>query len=159
MFLEIERKFLLRDDSWRQAVTKSKEIRQGYLLAEERCSVRVRLVQDQAWLTIKGKAVAGATPEFEYGIPPADAALLLRDMATTTLIEKKRHEVFFDGFLWEIDEFFGANSGLVLAEIELQSADQTFSLPPWLGEEVSADYRFYNAWLARHPYGEWSGTA
>ena len=154
MGLEIERKFLVQGDAWRDGATVL-AIRQGYLAATESCTVRVRISGESAWLTIKGKRCNGATPEFEYAIPLPQAEMMLYTMARKPLIEKKRHLVAYDGRIWEVDEFFGDNAGLVLAEIELDSPDETIALPPWAGREVTDEKRFYNANLAGYPYSHW----
>lgn len=141
---EIERKFLVTGDAWRDGVTAVLHIRQGYLATDPDCTVRVRRAGEKAWLTIKGRAVNGAAPEFEYAIPAADAENLLATMARKPLIEKKRHLAPYGGLTWEVDEFLGANAGLVLAEIELAEPGQDVPLPPWVGREVTGDARYYN---------------
>lgn len=155
MAIEIERKFLVKDDSWRARAESESRIRQGYLSADARLTVRVRVRDDQACLTLKGATQGIARSEFEYGIPPADAEAMLAEFALGPLIDKRRYLVHEGGWLWEIDEFAGQNQGLVLAEIELPSADQAFSRPQWLGAEVSDDPRYFNASLARHPFSRW----
>ncbi|MDR3073836.1 MAG: CYTH domain-containing protein [Deltaproteobacteria bacterium] len=155
MHLERERKFLVRGDAWRAEATRKTAYTQGYLAAGSACAIRVRLAGDAAWLTIKGPSVNGAAPEFEYSIPAGDAALLLDSLAIKPLIEKTRHFVPYAGLTWEVDEFFGANAGLVLAEIELSSPDQPVPLPPWAGEEVTGDARYHNACLAANPFTRW----
>ncbi|EIC21321.1 CYTH domain-containing protein [Thiorhodovibrio frisius] len=155
MAIEIERKFLVKDDSWRARVESESRIRQGYLSADARLTLRVRVRDDQAYLTLKGATKGIARSEFEYGIPPADAEAMLAEFAQGPLIDKRRYLLHEGGWLWEVDEFAGENQGLVLAEIELPSADQAFSRPDWLGAEVSDDPRYFNASLARHPFGRW----
>lgn len=150
---EIERKFLLRGDDWRSAP--AVHIRQGYLSREAARTVRVRTSGDGAWLTIKGKSQGAVRAEFEYAIPLADANTLL-ELCERPLIEKNRHIIDYAGFTWEVDEFFGANQGLIVAEIELESEDQKFELPPWIGDEVTDDPRYYNSQLSLKPYSEWS---
>jgi Uncharacterized protein conserved in bacteria len=152
---EIERRFLVRGEGWRDA--EASFYSQAYLHAEPGCTVRVRLAKDaadeRAWLTIKGKASASgmSRDEFEYAIPVADAEALAA-MATAGRVEKWRRVVPVDGLHWEVDEFTGRHAGLVLAEIELESETQTFSRPDWLGEEVTHDARYSNASLAANPY-------
>lgn len=155
MGVEIERKFLLRDESWRQHADAGVDYRQGYLHGDASIAVRVRAAGDAAWLTIKGGGAGISRLEFEYPIPVADADVMLGKLCRTPLIEKRRHRVPFGGHVWEIDVFAGANAGLVLAEIELAHPDQPFARPAWLGEEVSHDQRYFNAYLSRHPYSEW----
>ncbi len=151
---EIERKFLVRDDSWRGDAA-GVAVRQGYLSTARECTVRVRVAGDRAWLTIKGPARGLARLEFEYEIPVADAQALLDELCRHPPIEKTRHRVEYGGLVWEVDEFHGANEGLVVAEVELAREDQEVPLPPWVGEEVSHDPRYLNAHLAEHPYTEW----
>lgn len=154
MKIEIERKFLLKDNSWRGGATGTL-YRQGYLCTDPQRTVRVRLGSGTAILAIKGAGDGIARPEFEYPIPAAEAALLLDSLCLHPLVEKYRYLVPFAGLTWEIDEFLGANAGLYLAEIELEQVDQAVPLPPWIGREVTGDHRYYNAWLARHPYTSW----
>ncbi|WPL19082.1 CYTH domain protein [Thiorhodovibrio winogradskyi] len=155
MAIEIERKFLIKDDSWRARVESESHIRQGYLSGDARLTLRVRVRDDQAFLTLKGATKGIARSEFEYGIPPADAEAMLAEFAQGPLIDKRRYLVREGGWLWEVDEFAGENQGLVLAEIELPSAEQSFPRPDWLGAEVSDDPRYFNASLARHPFRRW----
>ncbi len=155
MGTEIERKFLLRDDSWRAAVERSVSMRQGYLSAQAPCSVRVRLEGNEARLNIKSATLGIERQEFEYAIPVADAEAMLDTLCGGRAVAKQRHYVRHAGHLWEIDEFSDANHGLVVAELELDSVDEPFVAPPWLGEEVSADERYYNVRLIEHPYSAW----
>ncbi len=158
MALEIERKFLLKDDSWRAAVTSSRRLSQGYLTTltdGAKASVRVRIGGDQAYLNIKSMRLGMSRDEFEYPIPNEDAEHMLANLCSGAVIEKIRHHVHFAGLLWEIDEFLGANQGLVVAEVELNSEDQTFHKPDWVGEEVTEDPRYYNVSLVRHPFAQW----
>jgi CYTH domain-containing protein len=154
MGVEIERKFLLQGDAWRglgQAVL----LRQGYLSSARERVVRVRIEGEQAMLTIKGANVGATRGEWEYPIPLADAAELLDGLCEQPLIEKYRHRIEHAGMVWEVDEFLGANEGLLVAEIELASEDQPFEKPEWIGAEVSGDARYYNANLIRHPFSQW----
>lgn len=155
MAVEIERKFLVVGDAWRVAAT-GRPYRQGYLCNRAGCTVRVRIGGNDAWLTIKGETVGMARPEFEYPIPLTDAGELLA-LCQQPLIEKVRYRIEHAGQVWEVDEFAGDNAGLVLAEIELLSADQSLELPDWVGEEVTQDPRYYNASLQMTPYRLWSG--
>jgi adenylate cyclase len=155
MGIEIERKFLLCSDDWRQEADQGCEYRQGYLQGDTSIAVRVRVAGDAAWLTIKGDADGIIRREFEYPIPVADAVDMLAHLCRQPPIEKRRHRVRYGRHVWEIDVFHGTNAGLVLAEIELASANEVFERPPWLGEEVSTDPRYFNASLSRHPYREW----
>ena len=151
---EIERKFLVRDWSWREGAT-GVTYRQGYLSTARACTVRVRTGGGRAWLTVKGPARGLERLEFEYEIPPADADTMLDELCPHPPIEKTRYRVPFGGLVWEVDVFHGANEGLVLAEVELERADQPVELPPWAGEEVTGDPRYLNAHLAEHPYTTW----
>ncbi|MBF0287437.1 MAG: CYTH domain-containing protein [SAR324 cluster bacterium] len=152
MGMEIERKFLVIGNGWRSV--KGIEYRQGYLSTVKERTVRVRTVNDKGTLTIKGLSQGASRIEFEYEIPFEEAAQLL-DLCEKPLIEKKRYEVEHDNMLWEVDEFFGENEGLLVAEIELQSEEQEFFRPEWVGEEVTEDARYFNANLISHPYTKW----
>ena len=162
MGIEIERKFLVCDDSWREAVEHSEQIAQGYLIGAQalrdgsaRASVRARLAGEQAWLNIKAAQLGIERAEFEYAIPVSDARALL-DTLCDGVLEKVRHHVRVDGVLFEVDEFLGDNSGLIVAEVELPAVDAAFPRPSWLGHEVSALLRYYNVNLIDHPYRQWS---
>ena len=147
---EIERKYLVRGDGWKGAAARRAVYRQGYLSTTEKCSVRVRLADDRAWITIKSAVSGIERGEFEYAVPVEDAQDMLDNLCEGTLIEKTRHFVEHGGHTWEVDEFAGDNAGLVVAEVELASADEAFEAPDWLGEEVSGERRYYNASLASH---------
>jgi adenylate cyclase len=155
MATEIERKFLVLNEGWRAAVVSEKPIVQGYLATAGRSTVRARIKGDQGFLTVKGRAQGISRAEFEYPIPVEDARAMLDEMAESALVEKVRYEVQQGPHLWELDVFSGANAGLVVAELELASEDESFARPDWLGEEVSEDRRYTNASLARHPYKDW----
>ena len=154
MGVEIEKKFLLANDGWR-GFDAGRLYRQGYLNSEKGRTVRVRTVAGCGYLTIKGPAVAGVRAEYEYEIPFADAVEMLETLCLHPLIEKRRYHVVFTGFVWEIDEFFADNAGLIMAEIELSAPDQRFEKPPWIGQEVTGDPRYTNAALSRTPYSSW----
>jgi CYTH domain-containing protein len=150
---EIERKFLVRQGEWpkNEGVT----YRQGYLSTVKERTVRVRIAGDAAFLTVKGISKGATRAEFEYDIPVSDAEEMLDHLCEQPLIEKRRYEIEHGGLTWEVDEFFGNNEGLVLAEVELESEDQQFERPPWVGEEVTDDPRYFNANLVEHPYRDW----
>jgi adenylate cyclase len=152
---EIERKFLVCSDDWRGASHASKRYRQGYLANNPRCSIRVRMDEGGAALNIKSSTLGVHRHEFDYPIPPEDARFLLDELSQGPLIEKTRYFVRHDAKLWEIDVFEGDNAGLVVAEIELEHADEPFDRPDWLGEEVSDDPRYYNVRLVEHPFKDW----
>jgi adenylate cyclase len=155
MATEIERKFLVKNDTWRAKVESSSHIAQGYLTADPNITVRVRLRDRSAYLTLKGPTQGIGRSEYEYQIPVADAQAMLRDLAPLPPVEKMRHLIQVEGHLWELDVFSGANAGLVMAEIELTAEDESFVLPDWAGAEVTEDPRYYNAYLARHPFTRW----
>ncbi|HTP39771.1 MAG TPA: CYTH domain-containing protein [Steroidobacteraceae bacterium] len=155
MALEIEHKFLVRDESWRDAVQNRELLRQGYLANTRRCSVRVRMAGEFGWLSVKAMTPGIARAEYEVAIPPEDANAMLDSLCEGPLIEKWRHELSYAGHWWEIDEFLGANAGLVVAEIELPGMNTPFERPAWLGEEVTHDVRYYNFKLAVNPWSTW----
>jgi len=156
MAIEIERKFLVRDDKWRRQGEGS-HYRQGYLSTVPGRTVRVRVAAGKGYLTIKGKTVNAGRAEYEYVIPLQDADAMLDELCERPLIEKTRYRIDYRGLVWEVDEFEGENAGLVIAEVELASADQEVALPDWIGEEVTADPRYYNANLIANPFSRWSG--
>ncbi len=155
MAKEIERKFLVASDAWRTGA-RGVPYRQGYLDTGAGCTVRVRVAGERAFLTIKGPPQGAVRDEYEYPIPVADAEELLGRLCSGGCIEKVRHRVTHAGRVWEVDEFEGANAGLVLAEVELEHPDAEVALPSWLGTEVTGDPRYTNAALARHPRTAWS---
>lgn len=155
MPVEIERKFLVVGDGWRGQAT-GQRYRQGYLSVDPERSVRIRLADEQAWLTIKGRTTGATRAEYEYAIPVLDAGEMLDSLCVRPLIEKVRYRVDYRGLCWEIDEFSGINAGLLIAEVELESEGQAVELPDWAGKEVTGDARYYNASLVKHPYSQWS---
>jgi len=152
--VEIERKFLVRGDDW-MTLGEPVFFKQGYLSSHKDRVVRVRIEGERAVMTIKGANKGAMRGEWEYEIPVADAAELLDGLCEQPLIEKYRRRITFAGNVWEVDEFLGANAGLVVAEIELQSEDQQFDKPDWVGEEVTDDLRYFNSSLIKHPYSAW----
>ena len=150
MGLEIERKFLVASEEWRRGA-RGVSYRQGYLSTDKGRVVRVRIAGKKGFITIKGPRWA----QYEYSIPLKDAQELLDRLCLSPLIEKIRHRISFMGHVWEVDEFSGANRGLILAEIELSAFKEAFSRPPWLGREVTGDPRYSNASLVSRPYGRW----
>lgn len=153
MAIEIERKFLVAGEGWRQP--DPRRMAQGYLNRDKHRTVRVRVDEDRAFLTIKGITSGASRAEYEYAIPLEDAEQMLA-LCDGGIIEKRRHVIDDRGACWEVDEFLGDNEGLVLAEIELGSADQEFARPGWLGAEVTEDPRFFNSNLAEHPWRSWA---
>ena len=155
---EIERKFLVNGDAWR-SLGQGTRYRQGYLSTAKERTVRVRTVADKGYLTIKGVSEGIARVEFEYEIPVGDANALLDGLCERPLIEKDRYKIPYGAHTWEVDEFFGDNAGLIVAEVELESEDQAFEMPEWIGREVSDDPRYFNANLIANPYRNWGGKA
>lgn len=154
MSIEIERKFTLKEGFIPYGEEQIRII-QGYLSSGANATIRVRLANEKAYLTVKGKTVGIARPEFEYEIPMNDAEQLLK-LAEDALVEKIRHIYRYEGKKWEVDVFAGANEGLMLAECELLSADEEIALPHWIATEVSADPRYHNSYLAKNPYNTWT---
>jgi len=152
MPVEIERKFLVTGTEWKRSNGAS--ITQGYLASSATTSVRVRLRDDQGFLTVKGNAKGMTRAEFEYEIPQTDGRELLK-LCEHHLIRNVRYLVEVAGTCWEVDEFLDENAGLVIAEVELESQDQSFARPPWLGAEVTHEARYFNFSLARHPFCQW----
>jgi CYTH domain-containing protein len=151
---EIERKFLVKGEDWRSLATGT-IYRQGYIPTKQGTTVRVRLVGNQGYLTLKGATQGISRAEYEYPIPAEDAQEMLNNLCEPPLIEKTRSKIEISGLIWEVDEFAGENQGLVVAEVELTDANQIFELPDWIGKEVSDDFRYYNVNLAQHPYSKW----
>nr|VFK54284.1 MAG: adenylate cyclase [Candidatus Kentron sp. TUN]VFK56264.1 MAG: adenylate cyclase [Candidatus Kentron sp. TUN] len=152
---EIERKFLIRNDDWRQQASKGTRYRQGYFPNSKTCSVRVRIAGDKATLNIKGATLNVSREEYEYSIPQNDAEEMLTQFCERPFIEKTRYLVENGNHVWEIDVFEGENTGLIVAEIELSHEDEEFELPSWVGRDVSHETRYYNVCLREHPYKDW----
>jgi adenylate cyclase len=151
---EIERKFLVIGESWRHAAH-GRRYRQGYLSTDRDRTVRVRTVGDHGFLTIKGRTAGATRAEYEYPIPRDEAEALLDNLCLTPLIEKVRYAIPYQGLVWEVDEFLGDNTGLVVAEVELESETQEIVKPDWVGPEVTDDPRYYNANLVHRPFTHW----
>ena len=154
MGIEIERKYLVKDEGWRLSVSSRIHYIQGYLSDVPERTVRVRKADDKAYLTIKGISQGISRPEFEYEIPVQDAEQLI-NLCIQPVIEKWRNRVIINNRQWEIDEFLGQNEGLVLAEIELEKETEPVELPSWIDKEVTGDSRYYNSYLSTHPYTRW----
>jgi len=152
---EIERKFLIANDAWREKVGREMRMRQGYFAGGGRCSMRVRSNGRSAWINFKSRESGMRRLEFEYGIPLGDAEVMLRKLCEGALIDKTRYWVEDRGHTWEVDVFHGENSGLVIAEVELDSITEAVDLPDWIGEEVTDDVRYYNASLVENPFSRW----
>ena len=155
MGTEIERKFRVTNDSWREAVVSTASMRQGYLAFGPPAAVRIRVADDSATVNIKGATLDIVRSEYEYPISTEEARAMLDELCQGQVICKTRHLVPWEGHTWEVDVFEGANEGLIIAELELDRPDEPYARPPWIGEEVSGDPRFLNVWLAQHPYSSW----
>lgn len=158
MGIEIERKFLVLSDAWKEAAEKGVPYEQGYMSRNKDCTIRVRLAGEKGYLTIKGAADPAdplAHPEYEYGIPAADAREMLATLCRHGHVVKTRYRVPHGNHVWEVDVFGGENEGLVLAEVELSSSTETVAMPAWAGTEVSHDKRYTNASLAKNPFKSW----
>ncbi|AFM06331.1 hypothetical protein Fleli_4032 [Bernardetia litoralis DSM 6794] len=155
MAQEIERKFLINKKEW-QNVEKSQGnlYRQGYLLTDPNKTIRVRQTTEKAFLTIKGLSIGATRPEYEYEIPMEDAKELLDNFSVSEL-SKIRYEIVYENKIWEVDEFLGDNTGLIVAEIELESEDETFNIPSWIDVEVTGEDKYYNSNLTIEPYKNW----
>lgn len=151
---EIERKFLVKGDSWRSQGI-GKRYRQGYLSTVKERTVRVRTAGDKGFITVKGISVGATRSEYEYEIPPADANEMLDRLCERPLIEKTRYRIPQGEVVWEIDEFEGDNHGLITAEVELKDEKQAVSLPDWLGQEVTGDPPYFNSNLVARPFSKW----
>ncbi len=154
MAKEIERKFLVSGDAWRQLATGT-YYRQGYLSTVKERTVRVRTIDEDAFLTIKGVSRGLTRVEYEYQVPHGDAVEMLADLCLQPIVEKHRYKIEYQGLVWEVDEFHGVNEGLIVAEVELESEEQEVPKPDWIGEEVSDDPRYFNANLIANPYTTW----
>lgn len=152
MGIEIERKFLVKE-TWPKE--NGALYMQGYLSRQKERTVRVRVVGDIGYLTIKGESKKASRLEYEYTISVDDAKEMLEFLCEKPILSKYRYKVLYKNTLWEIDEFLGENEGLVLAEVELESEDQMIDLPPWIGREVTDDAKYYNANLIGNPYQKW----
>lgn len=155
MATEIERKYLVHGDAWRDRAERQVRYRQGYLANTRHCSVRVRVGGDAAHLSVKGATVGVSRLEFEYPVALEDAEIMLREFCQDSIVQKTRYFVRDLNQDWEVDVFEGDNAGLVVAEIELEDETQAVTLPDWVGEEVTHDVRYYNSVLAVTPFSKW----
>ena len=159
MGIEIERKFLLKNDDWKQQVSETHIIKQGYLQSglekSQKSSVRIRVSDQRANLNIKSVDLTMVRQEYEYEIPLPDAEHMLATLCGDVVIEKTRYHVPYASHLWEVDVFTGANTGLEMAEVELTEVDEKIDIPPWIGDEVTDDKRYYNIYLLKQPYNTW----
>jgi adenylate cyclase len=154
MAKEIERKFLVNGSEWKN-LAKGTEYRQGYLSTVKERTVRVRTINSAGYLTIKGISTGATRLEYEYEISVADAHEMLDKLCERPLIEKKRYKIEYGGLIWEVDEFFGENEGLLVAEVELEDENQEIRKPEWIGKEVTGDPRYFNSNLSKTPYKRW----
>lgn len=154
MATEIERKFLVTSDEYKQ-LAKPVLYKQGYLSADPEFVKRVRIAGEKAYVTTKSKNIGITRSEFEQETSKEDALYMFDKIDPTTIIEKYRYKIEFAGKIWEVDEFLGDNQGLVVAEIELNTESESFEKPSWIGEEVSDDNRYYNSNLSLNPYKNW----
>ena len=157
MGVEIERKFLVTTDIWRVHVCEpGRLLRQGYLVSGPPLTVRVRISESEAWLTLKGLVVGLSRSEFEYSIPLSDAEEMLASYAVSAVVEKIRYRIAFGNLVIEVDEFRGDNDGLIVAEVEFPDEDTPFSPPDWFAREVTEDSRYSNSQLAMYPFSKWN---
>lgn len=155
MGIEIERKYLIVNDNWQQNADEGIYMIQAYMGSNDKSSVRIRVNGETANLNIKSKTIGAQRSEFDYAIPVVEAMEMLETLCEKPFIEKTRYHVRFQDHTWEIDVFAGENLGLIVAELELNSVDETFALPDWAGKEVTEDPRYYNICLVNHPYKDW----
>ena len=154
--IEIERKFLVQSEEFKAISFAKNEISQGYLNSNSERTVRVRIKGNQGYLTIKGKGNETGMSRLEWEVEiPVDEAKMLLNLCESGVISKMRFGVKFGNHIYEVDEFFGENEGLVLAEIELKSEDEAFEKPHWLGEEVTNNEKYYNSYLSKNPFKNW----
>ncbi|MGF1587822.1 MAG: CYTH domain-containing protein [Pleurocapsa sp.] len=162
MGTEIERKYLVNQEKWRshkellqnQLLIQGQKYCQGYILANNETTVRVRIAGEQAYLTIKSKTIGHTRAEFEYPIPIQDAQEMLNNLCIKPLIEKFRYKIKIDNLIWEVDEFEGENQGLIIAEVELENEAQSIDIPHWIEREVN-EQKYFNFYLVKHPYSQW----
>ena len=155
MAVEIERKYLVVNDKWKPFVESEAAMKQGYLATVANASIRVRVAKGRAYLNIKSATVGIRRAEYEYEIPLQDGEEMLANLTSGSVIDKVRYKVRCGDHVWDLDLFHGDNSGLMVAEVELDSEDETFEMPQWAGEEVSGDVKYYNSSLVKHPYCDW----
>lgn len=155
MPIEIERKYLVHPEKWKNLQKPKGEIyRQGYLLTDPHKTIRIRKTDEKGFITIKGISVGAKRQEFEYEIPKSEAEELLNQFAVSEL-SKIRYKIVFENYLWEVDEFSGDNEGLIVAEIELSDEQETFKIPEWIATEVTEDERYFNSNLTVNPFKNW----
>ncbi len=158
MAQEIEHKFLLSNNDWKNHIHKSSEYKQGYLISDNKRSIRVRISNNKAWLNIKSATIGTLRQEYEYEIPLEEGKEILSTLCEKPIIEKTRYFVPYKQHIWEIDVFSGDNEGLIVAEVELSKVGELFARPDWLGKEVTEDIRYYNNQLCKNAYKNWKHT-
>ena len=154
MSTEIERKFLTQSSEWKSCGIR-KFYRQGYLSINKNRTIRIRVVEDKGFMTIKSAPIGFTRNEFQYQIPFDDAIEIINSLCEKPIIEKYRTSIKINEVTWEVDEFLGDNAGLIIAEIELNDEKQKVALPDWIGEEITNDYRYSNSNLVKHPFKDW----
>lgn len=154
MATEIERKFLVKNNTWKDLAKKKTKIQQAYLNLDKERTVRIRIIGDEAFITVKGQNYGVVRKEFEYPIPIEDAEAMML-LCHKPFIEKIRYEIPLNNHIWEVDEFFGDNEGLIVAEIELNDENEAFEIPGFIGKEVSEDIKYFNASLIQLPFSKW----
>ncbi|MCH8013090.1 MAG: CYTH domain-containing protein [Candidatus Marinimicrobia bacterium] len=152
---EIERKFLVKESNWQKS-SKGLLIQQGYIVIRKEKVVRIRIMNDKGYLTIKGTTTGATRNEYEYEIPLEDASQMLNNLCEKPILEKHRYKINHDGMTWEIDIFHRENEGLIVAEIELEYEDQEFEKPDWVNMEVTDDLKYFNANLVKNPFNKWN---
>jgi adenylate cyclase len=157
---EIERKFLVKNNHYKKDISRSYKIAQGYLCLDPKRTVRIRLKDQQGYITIKGESNVAAITRFEWEKEISiQEAMGLFALCLPGKIEKIRHEIIHGNHCFEVDEFSGHNNGLIIAEVELKDENEAFEKPEWLGQEVTEDFRYYNAYLSEHPFEKWKNTS
>ena len=162
MGTEIERKYLVNKSAWRshkklladQSPNLGERYCQGYIPTNNDTTVRLRVIGDRGYITIKSKAIGHTRAEYEYPIPVEDARQMLDNLCLKPFIDKFRYKIQIDDLIWEVDEFFGDNEGLIIAEVELESENQQINLPPWIDRQVN-DKKYFNSYLVKNPYSQW----
>ena len=155
MAVEIERKYLVVNDKWKSFIESESIMKQGYLATVDNASIRIRVANGKAFLNIKSATLGIRRSEFEYEIPLQDGDEMLDNLISGSVIDKVRYKVRCGAHIWDLDLFHGDNEGLIVAEVELDSEDEVFEIPEWVGAEVSGDPKYYNASLVKHPYCDW----
>lgn len=156
MALEIEHKFLVNNEEWKEQVRDSVDYQQGYLSSDKKRSIRVRISDNKAWLNIKSATIGTSRQEYEYEIPLEEGQEIIESLCEKPIIEKTRYFVPYQQHLWEVDVFNGDNEGLIVAEVELSEVGEGFAKPSWLGKEVTEELKYYNNSLCKNPYKDWS---